>query len=404
MAIATSMVFVGGVPDAPARGYGREVLDAGGWCWFADPRAIHRDGVTYFGFVRGSDGSVVVAAYDHATKSVSSTVIASAFQANDHASPSVHIRGSDARIVVFYTSHLDSTVRYKVSTNPLDISAFGPEQTVANKVAGQYTYTYPVELPGDDLRLFYRNHVTADSGDTELHLSVWNGSAWAPAVRLHDLTYTKLAVHGDRIHFLVSGHPNTVQTSVYHFYFDLSANAYFTSAGVEIEASHPFQTSDLTLVYDGSTTRAWVWDIATDADGSPVAVFATFPGNDGSDHRYQYATWDGSAWDVNEIVAAGTRIPTNDLPQAEAFYSGGVVLDHADPSLVYASVKVGSQWHMRRYSTEDGGASWSHVDLDTGGKAVRPVAVRDSTPTLRALWMRGTYTNYLTYDVDTIGG
>ena len=40
--------------------------------------------------------------------------------------------------------------------------------------------------------------------------------------------------------------------------------------------------------------------------GNPVLVFASFPTV--TDHRYHYARWTGSAWEVNEITAAGGSI------------------------------------------------------------------------------------------------
>lgn len=399
--LATAALFTGSVADAEPRGSAIDVTDApdGGWTWpFSSRLALHRDGVVYFGYVRGSDGSVVVGAYDEATDSVTSTVIASEFDVDDHSAPGLLIRESDGRIMAFYTAHIGETnVRYRVSTNPLDITSWGSEQTITGLVAGTYTYTSPVEA-GGALYVFTRTRVTADSDDMELTYSksTDGGSTWASAVRLSDLAYTKVAVDGDLIHFLQSQHPDTGQTSVYHFYMDASAGTFHTSDGTTISASKPYQPSDLTTVYDGSTTRAWVWDIAVDSDGDPVATFATFPGNDGSDHRAQRATWNGSSWSVSEVAQMGTTIHPTDYPEGvpQDFYSGGIVIDRADTRVSYVSRQVGSDWQLFRYP----GA----VQLTSGtGKNVRPVAVHDPGR-IRALAMAGTYTTYVDYSVGTI--
>lgn len=398
--LATAALFTGGVPDASARGLAVPMSDApeGGWSWFCDPRAVQHEDVLYFGYVRGSDGSVVVAAWDGST--LTETVIAPELQVNDHDYPSLLIRASDQRIIAFYTKHLDTTVRYRVSTNPLDISAWGSEQTVSGKVAGSYTYTMPVQLSGEagqPLRLFYRNHVTADGGDQELHYSKSDdgGATWGSAIRLSDLNYHKIATTATRIHFFGTQHPNSGQTSLYHFYLDTPSGEWRKSDGTAlVSPSFPLQPSDMTVVYDGSTTRAWVWDAAMDGD-DPVVAFATFPGNDGSDHRANVARWDGDSWNVEEVAAMGGTIHPSSSPQPEPFYSGGIAIDRGDPRIVYVSRKVGSDWHLFRYP----GA----VQLTSGsGKRVRPAAV-ENAGSIRALAMSGTYSGYTDYSVGTVG-
>lgn len=399
--IATAAVLTGGSPDVSARGLAVPMSDApeGGWSWFADPRAVQHEGVLYFGYVRGTDGSVMVATWDGTT--LSETVIASELQVNDHAYPSLLIRASDERIIAFYTKHLDTTVRYRVSTNPLDISEWGAEQTVGNKVAGQYTYTMPVQLSGEygqPIRLFYRVHVTDDGGDQELSYSKSDddGATWGSGVRLSDLNYTKVAANGTRIHFFGTQHPDSGQTSLYHFYFDSPSGEWRKSDGTAlVSPSFPLQTSDMTLVYDGSTTRAWVWDAAMDGD-YPVVAFATFPGNDGSDHRANVARWDGDSWGVDEIAQMGADIHPGEQPEGngQIFYSGGIAIDRGDPRIVYVSRQVGSDWHIFRYP----GA----VQLTSGSvKHIRPVAVH-APGRFRALAMAGTYTSYVDFSVGTI--
>ena len=101
-------------------------------------------------------------------------------------------------------------------------------------------------------------------------------------------------------------------------------------------------------VYD-PTEPTWVHDVAADSSGRPVIVFATFP--TAADHRYFYARWTGSAWDVHQITPAGGSIREDG---GSPYYSGGLTLDHEDPSRVYLSRQVGSSWQVETWTTSDG--------------------------------------------------
>src|SRR2546423_6686464 len=115
---------------------------------------------------------------------------------------------------------------------------------------------------------------------------------------------------------------------------------------------------------------AWIHDVAVDGDGNPVLVYATFH-DKARDHRYNYARWTGTSWKSHEITHAGGPITTHTF---ERHYSGGVVLDHRDPSIVYASVKVGSHYEIARFETNDGGKSFKRqwITRDSHQDNVRP--------------------------------
>ena len=80
----------------------------------------------------------------------------------------------------------------------------------------------------------------------------------------------------------------------------------------------PIAPNEGDLVWDG-TAPAWIHDVATDASGNPVLVFASFP--TATDHRYHYARWTGSVWQVTEIVAAGGSFAEE--AERSPRYSGG---------------------------------------------------------------------------------
>lgn len=365
-----------------------------------DPRAVAKDGTTYFGYCSGDDGNACVRSITGGVVSAE-TVLASALDtpADDHAAPSLLIR-PDGRIVAFYTPGDGPTLACRISTSPGDISAFGSPITINTASAGGInTYSQPILIDGT-IHLFFRNTTPAPEFDWSVVSSTDGGATWSSKTTimrqgLGRRSYWKIAQDGDRIHFAVAnGHPmHDTDTSIFHFYWD---GTYRLSDGTPM-GSPPFDSSDMTPVYDGTTTRAWVWDIAID-DGDPRIVFATFPST--ADIRYQYATWDGAAWSVDEIAAAGGHISNG----AEPYYAGGVVIDRLDPRVVYASRQVSGQWEMFRYATPDDGATWSPLALTSASsdKNIRPVPVAGSDG-LRVVWMVGTYAVYTDYSVGTNG-
>lgn len=385
---------------------------AGGWSWFGDPRAVYHDGVTYFGYVNNS-GDIVISAYTHATQAVSSTTLHSALQIDDHANPSVLIRDSDKRIMAFYTAHAGATMYLRVSANPLDISTFATEVDLGAQLGGtKYTYPNVTQLTGeagDPIYLFYREGNWLENS-MRRSTSADGGATWSAGTAIYSAgagrgAYWKLASNGvDRIDFGVTdGHPTAVDAvSTYHFYY--TDGAFFSTVGTEIEAAHPFAPTHLTQVYDGTAIESWIWDVACDpSTGHPRLTFVTFPSVD--DHRYQYAAWDGAAWAVREIVAGGSDIYGDTNQPTQPNYSGGVVLDHVDPNVAYASVQDNGQWEIVRFTTHDGGQTFRSAWLTAGSsvKNIRPVSVRNHDGTLPVVWMRGDYTAFTEWNTGTWG-
>jgi hypothetical protein len=377
---------------------------AGGWSWFGDPRAVYYNGKTYFGYIRGDNGNVCIRSYDHVTEIVSAeTVLHAALEIDDHDVPSIHVRPSDGRIVVWYSAHLGPAIYQRISTNPEDISAFGSETDLDASFGGsQYTYPSPVYTSsGTTIWLFVRSHV-AGIAYWWYNASGNGGATWGSTTQLHSVTYSKIASNGtDRIDVACSNHPDAGATKIYHLY--RQSAAWHKSDGTNMGTGIPFAGTDMTTVYDGGAKLVWIWDIAYKSDGNPVIVFVKFEST--TDHRYMYADWDGSTWTVTEIVAGGSYIATDlGFNASQVYYSGGVVLDHSDPTIVWASVGVGGGvWEIRRLVTANAGASFSSSTLVSSGKNMRPVSVRNHVPGLQALYMPGTYASYVTYSVGTSG-
>ncbi|MDX6221469.1 MAG: hypothetical protein QOD91_523 [Frankiales bacterium] len=400
---------------APARV--TELVGDGAWCWFQDPRAIHYVGQhdrTYVGYVT-TKGDIDVLALDDPTGAVQQTVLHPRLVADDHAAPGLEVL-PDGRIAVFYAGHVGNKMYYRVSTNPEDVSSFGPEETVPTNVGGPYGYTYanPIYLPAEHRTyLFFRG---ADARPVMTY-SDDNLKTWSPAHTLvlpagaisGQRPYAQYATNGsDTIYFTFDdGHPRDIpNNNVYYMAYrggefyrangePIASLASVTGAdGTNAGRGKPISNTQVDLVYNGSGAdgKAWVQDIAAGADGRPVILFASFP-ND-NNHRYHYAAWNGTAWQQRDFTGGGGSIATIG---GETEYSGGLSLDPNNPSVVYTSRQHGNAWEIQRWTTSNLGKSFtSPVNITAGStvKNVRPVVPWGSPGPVKVLWMSGTYTHW----------
>ncbi|CAN5307377.1 hypothetical protein BH10PSE11_BH10PSE11_06160 [soil metagenome] len=231
--------------------------------------------------------------------------------------------------------------------------------------------------------------------------AIWSSWSAAQKLLIGNRPYIRIGQNGtNRVDLICTdGHPGETTTSVWHFYY--SAGTFHKSDGTALGAP-PFDVADLTKVYHGSVVTSWVWDVRHDAQGRPVAVYATFP-NAPTDHRYCYARWNGAAWVNGEICAAGgTLYPIGD--EAQPYYSGGICLDPDDVSVVYCSIETGTDGPHRnggtfqiwRGATREGGETWDMSQLlKVDDDCFRPFKPPGSN---KILFVQGLYTSYTSYE------
>jgi hypothetical protein len=413
------------VQEADARpcrpGETHEVLaPVGAWNWCGDPRAVTHEGDhlrTYIGWV-DDEGSVRIGAYDHDDGSLTTATLHERMERDDHDNPSILIL-PDGRLMAFYSPHVRVPgaggglmgMFYRVSMSPEDVTAWGAERQLATNTQGSWGYTYPnaVSLAdeGGRIYLFWRggngqpSFSFSDEGEYWIHAhTLFRSGGRRP--------YAKYVSDGaSTIHFaFTDGHPRgEPENSVYHaLYRD---GAFYRADGTRIKdlRSVPLTPEEIDRVYDAGEAgaRAWVWDIALDADGRPVIVYAAFPEED--DHRYRYARWDGERWSDHEICASGSWFPVAKLDLRGrpyyTYYSGGVTLDHDDPSVVYLSREVERIHEIERWVTPDGGRTWESEPITCGSSKdnVRPVTPRGNAPGgPEVVWMHGDYDHYTQYE------
>jgi len=379
------------------------LLGDGAWSWFGDPRAVTHTGAhtrTYVGWV-DQQGDIEVSSYDHATRERVTAVLHPRLQQDDHANPSLQVR-PDGRLVVYYSRHNGPAMHYRVSSRPEDVRSWETPRTIPTNTPGPFGYTYPNPMRLADesaTYLFWRG------GNYNPTYSVQRDGeeAWSPARNLllvpGERPYTKYHSNGrDTIHVaFTNAHPGEYP-DVNVYYARIRGDRIERADGAQAGTlgGAPIAPGDADLVYDG-TEPAWVHDVAEDDAGRPVIVLASFPSRD--DHRYRYARWTGDRWDVREITPAGGSFRGDG---GSPYYSGGITLDHEDPSRVYLSRQVGANWEVETWTTPDGGASWTSqpITAGSGEKNVRPVSPRGHVPfggDLSVIWMRGAYDSWVSY-------
>lgn len=398
-------------PDAAQPGeLCAELTPDGAWSWPGDPRAISYEGAhsrTYVGWV-DSRGSVRVASYDHDTDEIVVATLRPELDPDDHANPSLHVR-DDGRLVAFYSAHSGDSLYYRISSRPEDVTAWSEEAVVPVNTPGVNGYTYPnpacLSAEGR-VYLFWRG------GD--FHPCFATTEDWKSWSRVCPFVagkgrrpYVKIACDGiSTIHVaFTNGHPmEEAKNSLY--YARYCGGALFRADGSRLAdlGELPIDPDDADLVYDASSTgvSAWVWDVAADSLGHPAIVYAAFP--EGTDHRYRYARWDSARWHDHEMTGAGGWFSNAHVPAGARlararflYYSGGVALDHRDPSIVYLSRPVDDTFEIERWTTADAGQTWKIEPITRGSSAdnVRPVVPRNRVDTGPAVvWMHGDYIDF----------
>lgn len=393
-----------------------DFTDDGGWCWFADPRAISRDGRTYTGWVT-EDGSIQAASLDHATRKVSTFTLHAKYERDDHDNPSFLVL-PDGRLRAFYTRHSTvEEINTRVTTRPGDITEWEPETTIVPKDASPrnngITYSNPFMLSQENnaIHLLWRGK----SFKPTMAKSTDGGNTWSAASPVFSMPglppgnrpYAKYASNGrDRIHMLfTNGHPrNEATNSVYYVCY--RAGAFYKADGTRICGANelPITPDQADLIYDATKTgaRGWIWEIAFDAKDQPVVVYTRHPSE--TDHRYHYARWTGREWLDTELCAAGQWFPQtpSGKSEREPHYSSGLALDPSDPAVVYLTRPVNGVRELEKWTTADGGKTWQSAAITAGSKHdnIRPYVVRNHTPDgPTVLWqnLSGRYVHYTDY-------
>jgi len=397
--------------------------DDGAWCWFSDPRAVYHQGNhsrTYSGWV-DSKGSIVVGFYDHQNGAIETNVIDSELQIDDHNNPSL-LFDTEGKLIVFYSLHSSmSPMRLARAKYAESITDWEPVQKLAINdttespgASNTYTYTNICQLSREDnlLYLFWRGVDFKPNYST----SSDNGISWelGSILILPERTYSNRrpylkmsSNHEDIIHFaFTDGHPNKEPTnSIYYAQYKEGKLVKASGEIIKDWTDLPLDPAESDVVYDANPTeeKAWIWDVGGNAQDDPVIVYSRFPTD--STHVYYYAFWKDGQWNNIKLVNSGKWFPETPLGEIEREpnYSGGIILNHHDPSMVYLSREINGVFEIEQWKTGNQGENWTVTAITANSKFnnVRPFVARSHPPDTppMVLWMNiRNYVHYTNFD------
>jgi hypothetical protein len=413
------------VSYTPQAGEPVVLVEDGGWCWFQDERVLDVDGKVVVSSI-SHGGDIQVTSWDPTAGTREHSILFTRLERDDHDVASL-LPLADGRLAAYFTRHdgfpslwtrITDSAGGVASWTPLHVTQFDYD----------VTYTNPF-LVGDRTLLFMRG---LDTNPTLIGSRDF-GMSWSDGAQILDAgereldgrvfdhrPYVKYATDGaGTVHlFYTDGHPLEFgHNSVYHLAYRNGAlyrsdGSRVASAGLDDQPL--LEPSAGTRIYDGTQLpggQAWTWDAAVTADGAPVGVFSTFPDPQRPyyDHRYRYARWTGTGWDVHTIAYGGTGIYV-----VEGFYSGGIALDPDDPNIVYFASNVVPQtgqptasgvFEIYRGVTADGGATWTITAITSGSWVhnLRPIVPAHHSSPTELVWLRGSYDTYLDYHLQVVG-
>jgi hypothetical protein len=368
-----------------------------------------------------STGNVLVGYYDHENHNIETKVLHANFEKDDHDNPSLFI-DKTGRLMVFYSKHAtgNEPIFLARARTPEAIDEWQPaEKLHLNDTAAYaglsntYTYTnvFSLKNEADKLFLFWRGadfkpnfSISTDGGNT------WSrGKILILPERIYKdrRPYIKITSNNkDAIHFaFTDGHPNAEPTnSIY--YAKYKEGILYKANGEKITdwSSLPLDPRNADVVFDAraSKEKAWIWDVAENTEGNPVLVYAKFPDN--THHVYYYSIFDSGKWNHFKLTDSGRWFPDTPSGQTEREpnYSGGIVLDHDDPSTLYLSRQKNGVFEIEKWVTPDKGNTWNVTEVTKNSTSdnVRPFVIRNhpKEDSFKLLWMNTEkYIHYTDY-------
>jgi len=427
------------------------------WTWFNEPISIRSGNYTYECVINDS-GVVGISRYDHVGQTIEiGNVRGSAcgpLTADDHNNPAILLLAS-GKILVALSEHPGAC--YACLSNASDGTVLCDwTQTQLFDGATYYNAYAHLCQTTDDLGTiwwFFRNGNTSSDGQVGYRVNQNGGAggSWtanasnvfliANLTETNNRPYFRIAQSGRRIDILY-GNGNPVEhftTSLYHLYIELNTAgtsydvrksdgtlvdtfAITGGTGTVNGKTLPLDVPEGTKIYDGATSRAWVWD-AKWISGTLHGLFVTFSQTSVADdtHRYRRCSLSngtgGGTWSVETICYAGDStaggtvgrtpqwLPPDGSPGSNTVYSPGICFDVTNADRVYASQKTGSTvaeiWQWDRVSS----SNWTRTSSVTGADGVinaRPFGVIGSSGD--ATWWRATsYPNYVGYTTTNPG-
>ena len=403
------------VPTATPAGDAAARLSAGAWSYFADPRIVAdaRSMHVYYTGVATMSGHVKVVRYD-ARSGATEVVSVGQTGGDDHNNPAFYLR-RDGRLTAFFSPHSGrllprdrrSAMYYRTTVKAGDIARWTRRRTVPVNAPGGLGYTYPNPLRiADGVFLAWRG-----GGWLPTYSVRESGGRWGRAREIArgpagQRPYAKYASAGPArrsAHIAYTErHPVSGATGVHYLGYRHRSGLYRADGrwvGGRSAMPVPSRAGDTVEAYSDEMGSSWAMDVGDD-HGRPVIVYAR--GVDGRPvMTYRYARYDGKRWTAHTITTASDA-PWHQFGGGH-FETGGVVLDHEDPSTVVLSRVEGATAVVQEWTTPDGGTTWMQVRRlsPAGRNCFRPAVSRGDGPESKLVgFICGRLDHWTDFDTD----
>lgn len=375
-------------------------IDGAGWCWFGSPLMVSDGTKTFLSYV---NNKVWVAEINHSDNSVIRKEISSWIENDDHNQASLLLL-DDGRILSSYSKHTASNnFQVRKSTNPLDITTWNAEITVATTDKSGYAHLF--KLANGNIIHIYRNGPRTPSMTWRYYISTDNGDSWVLGGDICQSNGGYIRPYQDDIdkniiHFITTDrHPFGLLTNIYYFKFNFNTQKYFNASGVEIVSSMPLTIplSEKLTDYPANTS-GWVEDLIVH-NGKPRLVFAkyvNFSNDNARDKRTCYMFHNGDTWSgeielTKSVYGWVSTIPGSEY---EPNYSTAAKFDENDPNVVWTSIQDKGVWEMYRIGVSDG-ISYEKITHNSKSDQWRPNTAKNSP---YVVWLdKNVYVSYISF-------
>lgn len=373
---------------APSLSPPHRLLDNLAWCWWTRPRASRIGNSVFFGGIE-SGGGIVAARLDLATGQVERQTLAQ-FEDDDHNNPAL-LAVEGKPLICFYSRHdAEEGLRYRISTTPLSVADWHPEQILT--FGGSTTYA-EVHVVGSEIHLFTR----VDEIRWGWRMSSDWGKSWSEprdllAFDTDQQVYmgSALLSDGHTLRIGVSGHPKEYEKKPLHDVWaclvDLRSGEVRLPSGrtvgnLRLGAGLPLNYTALELVAKTPADRTVnLLDVSSGPVFEIAFVSKVKDDHSTTDAQYHVASLRDGKWRVETVAPAGRKFGYIDA----GLYVGGMAFpEHVPDGVVYLTREAQGLWHLEEWRRQEDG-QWTGRDLVTPGhvRLTRPWPV---TPPSREL-------------------
>lgn len=399
----------------------------GSHCWFAENRAVYNAEAnkTWIGQVHNSSAtgySQYIFTFDHFSGGVTKFRLGTVNEWDDHNEPSILVRASDKRLIAFYSEHALAPLRYRISTNPLDASAWGSEVTLdPHSPTADRGYTYPTiyQVANGDIYVFYRYTTMAPQAQWAYIKSTDGGATFGAFTIFHNKTYLnsfQLSTNKDIIHFVGSQHPNELDNpnTVCHFYFNAATATFHKSDGTDVTANIPLDDPNMTAIMTlAHPEQGWIEDIMLDSNGYPRVLMTYYPdvptndGLSGTQHKYlRYSEWNGTAWSTPyQIHLACNKNMSDNATVLIGTYPPLACFDRGNIDRIFACKEVSGICELFKL-TRVSASSFTSEQLTSGSTDDQWRPITTNAPNRNVFWLNKIlYNHYLNdYNQELMNG